>query len=68
MTFSRSHAGMIGIISLFTGMIAPVVGNSSVAYPFPLTDVQILAYIILLSLAVGFYLVSVRRWGMFRIT
>jgi hypothetical protein len=59
---------MIGIISLFTGMIAPVVGNNSVAYPFPLTDVQILAYIILLCLAIGFYLVSVRRWGMFRIT
>lgn len=67
MTFSRSHAGMIGIISLFTGMIAPVVANGNMAYPFPLTDMQTLAYIILFLLAIGFYLVSVRRWGGFRI-
>lgn len=67
MTFSRSHAGMIGIISLFTGMIAPVVSNGTMAYPFPLTDMQILAYLILFLLAIGFYLVSIRRWGGFRV-
>ena len=67
MTFSRSHAGMIGIISLFTGMVAPVVANGNMAYPFPLTDMQTLAYIILFLLAIGFYLVSVRRFGAFRI-
>jgi hypothetical protein len=58
---------MIGIISLFTGMIAPVVANGNMAYPFALTDLQTLAYIVLFLLAIGFYLVSVRKWGGFRI-
>jgi hypothetical protein len=58
---------MIGIISLFTGMIAPLVANGNMAYPLPLTDMQTFAYIILFLLSVGFYLVSVRRWGLFRI-
>lgn len=67
MTFSRSHAGMIGIISLFTGMIAPVLWTSSTAYPFPLTDLQTWSYILLFLLALSFYLVSIRNWRFFRI-
>lgn len=66
MTFSRSHAGMIGIISLFTAMIAPIASSGSRGYPFPLTDVQLYSYIFLILLAIGFYLVSVRRWFLFR--
>lgn len=67
MTFSRSHTGMIGIISLFTGMIAPVIGNEWGSYPFPLTSLQVYAYIILFLLSFGFYVVSVRRWYTFRL-
>jgi hypothetical protein len=67
MTFSRSHTGMIGIISLFTGMIAPVVANGNMSYPFPLTDLQTLSYVVLFLLAIGFYVVSTRRWDIFRI-
>lgn len=66
MTFSRSHAGMIGIISLFTGMIAPVVGTGEYGYPFPLTDLQTITYIMLFLLALGFYFVSIQNWKIFR--
>lgn len=67
MTFSRSHTGMIGIISLFTGMIAPVVGTGSFSYPFPLTDLQTITYFMLFLLALGFYFVSIQNWKIFRI-
>lgn len=67
MTFSRSHAGMIGIISLFTGMIAPIGKVSERGYPFPFTDIQWVSYIFMIFLALGFYLVSVRKWRLYKI-
>lgn len=67
MQFSRSHAGMLAVVSIFTGMIAPVVADASRTYPFPLTDMQWGAYMILALLVVSFYLVSVGRWRIFRI-
>lgn len=67
MTFSRSHTGMVGIIGLFTWMIAPIAWTMDRAYPFPLTDIQTIAYITLFTLAIGFYLVSIRQWWWFRI-
>ena len=54
--------GLLGVVSLFTGMIAPVVQNTSTALPFPLTDLQIPAYIILILLAIICILLTVRYW------
>ena len=62
MNFSRMHMGLLGVVSLFTGMIAPVVQNTSTALPFPLTDLQIPAYIILILLAIICILLTVRYW------
>lgn len=67
MTFSRSHAGMIGIISLFTWLIAPISGYNWNGYPLALTSLQALAYIILFILAGSFYIVSTQNWRIFRI-
>lgn len=67
MQFSRSHAGMLAVVSIFTGMIAPVVASIDRVYPFPLTDMQLGAYIVLALLIISFYLVSTQRWRIFRI-
>ncbi len=66
MTFSRIHLGMLGVVSIFTGMISPVVKNSTGEYPFPLTDMQIPAYFIFLLLAILCILLSVRLWCLVR--
>lgn len=65
MNFSRTHAGMVALVSIFTGMIAPVVADSTRSYPFPLTDMQWGAYIVLALLVLCFYFVSTHNWKIF---
>jgi hypothetical protein len=60
------HLGMLGVVSVFTGMISPVVRNSVSGFPAPLTDLQIPAYLILLMLAVISILLAVRAWSWVR--
>lgn len=60
MTLSRIHLGMLGVVSIFTGMISPVVTTSTEEFPFPLTDLQIPAYILLVCLAVVCLLLVLR--------
>lgn len=67
MTFSRTHTGMVGIISLFTGMIAPVLTDGILSYAFPMTSLQTLSYLILILLVIEFSLVSTRKWEIFNI-
>ncbi len=67
MTFSRVHAGMLAIVSIFTGLIAPVVGTEWASFPFPLTNIQTIAYILFGVLGVCFFLLSTRKWGFFRV-
>ena len=62
MNFSRTHLWMLGVMGIFTGMIAPVVSNTQWSYAFPLTSLQFPTYIILLSLAIACILLSVRKW------
>lgn len=63
MTLSRMHLGMLGVVSIFTGIISPVVGDAGASFPFPLTDLQIPAYLILFSLAIICILLAVRSWS-----
>lgn len=60
------HLGMLGVVSIFTGMISPVVKNNMGEYPFPLTDMQIPAYFVFLLLAILCILLSVRLWAWIR--
>lgn len=60
------HIGLLGIVSIFTGIISPVVHNSIASFPFPLTDLQIPAYIILVFLAIICILLAVRSWSWVR--
>lgn len=62
MTFSRMHLGMLGVVSIFTGMISPVVKNANWVFAFPMTNMQIPTYLILLSLAIICILLTVRAW------
>lgn len=59
MQFSRSHAGMLAVVSIFTGIIAPVGSYLGVGTPLPLTDKQWIAYAMLALLVIIFYLVSI---------
>ena len=67
MTLSRMHLGMLGVVSIFTGMISPVVRSGLSAFPFPLTDMQIPAYLVLLALAIICILLAVRWWSWTRV-
>jgi hypothetical protein len=58
---------MLGVVSIFTGMIAPVVRSGLSIFPFPLTDMQIYAYTVLLMLAIMCILLAVRWWSWARI-
>jgi predicted membrane protein len=53
---------MLGLISVFTGMIAPGVSGELLQAPYPLTNMRWIAYIILILIIVDFYFVSMRRW------
>lgn len=66
MTLSRMHLGMLGVVGIFTGIIAPVVGNNIMSFPFPLTDLQVPAYLVLFSLAIICILLAVRSWSIAR--
>ena len=66
MTFSRMHIGLLGVVSIFTGIISPVVQDGNIALPFPLTDLQVPAYIILILLAIICILLTVRSWSWVR--
>lgn len=63
MTLSRTHLAMLAVVSLFTGIIAPVVHDTMSTYPFPLTSMQVLSYVILTTLGLIFLMVSMNRWG-----
>ncbi len=54
------HLGMLGVVSIFTGMISPVVKNSIESFPFPLTDLQIPSYILLVCMAIICVLLALR--------
>jgi hypothetical protein len=58
MQFSRSHAGMLAVVSIFTGIIAPVGTYLGQETPLPLTNMQWVSYAMLGLLIVIFYLAS----------
>ncbi len=62
MNFSRSHIGMLWVISIFTGMIAPVLWVHEEVYPLALTSVKTVSYIILFILTLSFYFISISKW------
>ena len=66
MTLSRMHLGMLGVVSIFTGMISPIVRSTISGFPAPLTDLQIPAYVVLLMLAIICILLAVRSWSWVR--
>jgi hypothetical protein len=58
---------MLAVMGIFTGMIAPGVTDGARSVPYILTNMSMLSYAILAILIITFYLVSIRRWGAFRI-
>jgi hypothetical protein len=54
MSLSRTHLAFLGIISIFTGLIAPGLRSGDILYSYLMTDVRWIVYIILVGLIVGF--------------
>lgn len=67
MQFSRSHAWMLAVVSIFTGLVAPIGSYLWKGTPLPLTDKQWIAYVMLILLVVLFYSVSVGLWKKVRL-
>lgn len=67
MQLSRSHAGMLAVVSIFTGIIAPVGTYLGQETPLPLTNMQWISYAMLGLLIVIFYLVSLWYWKHMRL-
>lgn len=61
MNISRTHFLMMSVVSIFTGMIAPTIGNGTQSMPYAMTNMQYVAYGILASLVLLFIL-SILRW------
>lgn len=51
MNISRPHIIMLAAISVFTGMIAPAASNAGLIRPYAMTNMQYVAFVILLWLA-----------------
>lgn len=60
MNISRKHFIMLATVSLFTGMIAPAVAGVNVSRPYALTNMQYVAYSILVGLTILFFLAHFR--------
>ena len=67
MTLSRTHLALLGIVSVFTGVISPVVKTTGGVFPFPLTDLQIYAYVALFILITLCLCLTYRAWNLMRI-
>ncbi len=60
MNISRKHFIMLATVSLFTGMIAPAVAGVNVSRPYALTNMQYVAYTILVGITILFFLAHFR--------
>lgn len=60
MNISQKHFIMLATVSLFTGMIAPAVAGVNVSRPYALTNMQYVAYSILVGLTILFFLAHFR--------
>jgi hypothetical protein len=58
---------MLAVVSIFTGVIAPVGSYLGIWTPLPLTDKQWISYAMLGLLVIIFYLVSIRSWKKMRL-
>jgi hypothetical protein len=67
MTLSRTHLALLGIVSVFTGVISPVVKTNGGVFPFPLTDLQIYAYLALFILITLCLCLAYKAWNLMRI-
>ncbi len=61
MNISRTHFLLMAVVSIFTGMIAPTVGDATINMPYAMTNMQYVAYGILASLVLLF-IFSILRW------
>jgi hypothetical protein len=53
---------MLAIVSIFTGVIAPIARYGDQSFAFPMTDLQMISYILLGLLVICFFLVSTKKW------
>ena len=60
MNISQKHFIMLATVSLFTGMIAPTVAGANISRPYALTNMQYVAYSILIGLTILFFLAHFR--------
>ena len=60
MNISQKHFIMLATVSLFTGMIAPTVAGTNISRPYALTNMQYVAYSILIGLTILFFLAHFR--------
>lgn len=54
---THSHFFMLACISIFTGMIAPTAGHIDATFPYAMTNMQYVAFLVFLSLS-GLFLAS----------
>ena len=67
MALSRIHTSMLAVVALFTGMISPLVTHGDDAYSLFMTDIQMLAYGVLILLAGIFLCSSLEAWRSMKI-
>ena len=68
MSLTRTHVAFLGVISIFTGLIGPGTSAGSELLSYLMTDMRGIAYALLMSLILGFVLVALRKWSLYRLS
>lgn len=69
MPLTSTHIAFLGIVSIFTGLIAPwVTTTGEKISSYLITDMRWIAYLLFVSWIMAFYLASIRMWRFFRLS
>ena len=68
MSLTRTHIAFLGIISIFTGLIGPGTSTENELLSYLMTDMRAIAFALLISLILGFILVALRKWSLYRLS
>lgn len=68
MSLTRTHVAFLAIISIFTGMIGPTTSIGSTGISYLMTNMGVLAFLLLILLVIAFYSSAIKSWGTFRMS
>ena len=66
MQISRTHISILALVSIITGIVAPIAQIDGKYLPLPVTNLRIISIFLLLCVMVAFLSAIFQRWKFFR--